>query len=391
MERQRAAPAGGRTSPRPSATSARAAANLRISRNINQPVNGVRPFPALSASSPIRPGATLGTITQVESTGFSSYHALSLIATKRLSRGLLFDTSYTWSKSLDTNSLNSIELQRPGRLRHPESIRPVRLRRAASVRAERDVSVAVQRQRVDARLADRHDRPVAKRQSGQHRHQQRHAERRAEHRASRSRGADSHHRLGRSVVRSRVVRGGQSLRQPRAQRRDRPGVPQHRSVGEQGRSRSRAATACSSAPTRSICSTIRTSARPATSSAVRPSARSREPACRPAKPVRRARFNWWRSCRSDGPAMSRVCGARGCGRGRQHGMGPARGRAASDQARADDSCRPGGIPGQHDDSTRSSRRSCIRIRPSRSTTTPSSWSTKNLARRRTPRCGITSA
>ena len=82
-------------------------ADLRISRNINQPVNGVRPFPTVSAASPIRPGAPLGTITQVESTGFSSYHALSLTATKRLSRGLLFDTSYTWSRSLDTNSLNS--------------------------------------------------------------------------------------------------------------------------------------------------------------------------------------------------------------------------------------------------------------------------------------------
>jgi hypothetical protein len=81
--------------------------NLRISRNLNQPVNGVRPFPALSASSPIRPGATLGTITQVESTGFSNYHAFSVGATKRLSRGLVFDMSYTWSKSLDTNSLNS--------------------------------------------------------------------------------------------------------------------------------------------------------------------------------------------------------------------------------------------------------------------------------------------
>ncbi len=81
--------------------------NLRISRNINQLVDGVRPFPAVSAESPIRPGAALGNITQVESTGFSTYHALSLIATKRLSRGLQFDTSYTWSKSLDTNSLNS--------------------------------------------------------------------------------------------------------------------------------------------------------------------------------------------------------------------------------------------------------------------------------------------
>ena len=81
--------------------------HLRITRNINQPVNGIRPFPTVSASSPIRPGATLGTIMQVESSGFSDYHALSLAASKRLSRGLLFDTSYTLSKSLDTNSLNS--------------------------------------------------------------------------------------------------------------------------------------------------------------------------------------------------------------------------------------------------------------------------------------------
>jgi Carboxypeptidase regulatory-like domain/TonB dependent receptor len=81
--------------------------DLRISRNLNQAIDGVRPFPAVSATSPISPGAPLGNITQVESTGFSSYHALWVSATKRLSRGLLFDSSYTWSKSLDTNSLNS--------------------------------------------------------------------------------------------------------------------------------------------------------------------------------------------------------------------------------------------------------------------------------------------
>jgi hypothetical protein len=81
--------------------------NLRISRNLNQPVNGVRPFPALSATSPILPGTLLGNITQVESTGFSSYKGLWVSATKRLSRGLHFDTSYTWSTSRDTNSLNS--------------------------------------------------------------------------------------------------------------------------------------------------------------------------------------------------------------------------------------------------------------------------------------------
>ena len=81
--------------------------DLRISRNINQPVDGVRPFPAVAASSPILPGTPLGNITQVESSGFSNYHAAWVIVTKRLSRGLQFDTSYTWSKSRDTNSLNS--------------------------------------------------------------------------------------------------------------------------------------------------------------------------------------------------------------------------------------------------------------------------------------------
>jgi hypothetical protein len=81
--------------------------NLRISRNSNQPVGGVRPFPVVASSSPILPGVPLGRITQVESSGFSNYHAAWVALTKRLSSGLQFDTSYTWSKSLDTNSLNS--------------------------------------------------------------------------------------------------------------------------------------------------------------------------------------------------------------------------------------------------------------------------------------------
>jgi hypothetical protein len=81
--------------------------HLRISRNLNQPVDGVLPFDTLSPDSPIRPNAALGNITQVESTGFSRYHALWMSVRKRLSRGLQFNGSYTLSKSLDTNSLNS--------------------------------------------------------------------------------------------------------------------------------------------------------------------------------------------------------------------------------------------------------------------------------------------
>jgi TonB dependent receptor len=83
--------------------------HLRISRNINQPINGgpARPFPNVSTSSPIRPGATLNNIIQIEGSGNSSYNALWLTADKRLSRGLQFNASYTFSKSIDYNSLNS--------------------------------------------------------------------------------------------------------------------------------------------------------------------------------------------------------------------------------------------------------------------------------------------
>lgn len=81
--------------------------HLRISRNINQPVNGVRPFPRLSDSSPLLPGATIGNITQVEGTGNSSYNALWATITHRFARSLQFNASYTWSKSLDYNSLSS--------------------------------------------------------------------------------------------------------------------------------------------------------------------------------------------------------------------------------------------------------------------------------------------
>ena len=84
-----------------------AGSNLRITANINAPVNGVRPFPAVSASSPILPGTPLGNIMQVGSAGFSTYNGGWISITKRLSRGLQVDASYMRSKSLDTNSLNS--------------------------------------------------------------------------------------------------------------------------------------------------------------------------------------------------------------------------------------------------------------------------------------------
>jgi len=80
---------------------------LRIARNINQFINGVRPHPTLSTSSPILPGAPLGNITEVGSLGESHYNALWLTANQRPVRGLQFNASYTLSKSTDYNSLSN--------------------------------------------------------------------------------------------------------------------------------------------------------------------------------------------------------------------------------------------------------------------------------------------
>ncbi len=79
----------------------------RIPINLNQfvtPGGIVRPFPALSASSPILPGATLGNITEQTSLGWSDYKGLWVTANRRLTHGLQLSGSYTLSKSTDTNS-----------------------------------------------------------------------------------------------------------------------------------------------------------------------------------------------------------------------------------------------------------------------------------------------
>jgi carboxypeptidase family protein len=82
--------------------------HLRMSRNINQPINGgPRPFTTLSGSSPISSGASINNITEISSPGNSSYNALWVTANKRLARGLQFNASYTFSKSIDFNSLNT--------------------------------------------------------------------------------------------------------------------------------------------------------------------------------------------------------------------------------------------------------------------------------------------
>ncbi len=85
--------------------------HLRIERNINQYgyASGVatRPYPTLSAASTIRPGAGLGNIGYVDSSSLSNYNALWLTVRKALSHGVQVNSTYTWSKSQDLNSLGS--------------------------------------------------------------------------------------------------------------------------------------------------------------------------------------------------------------------------------------------------------------------------------------------
>jgi hypothetical protein len=80
--------------------------DLNIARNYNQPTNGIRPYQRLSSTSPIDPGMPLGNIVVYESVGNSSYNALWVTLQKQFSTGLQFNTSYTWSKSIDYNSRN---------------------------------------------------------------------------------------------------------------------------------------------------------------------------------------------------------------------------------------------------------------------------------------------
>jgi hypothetical protein len=101
------------------------ATHLQLTQNINQPfvTNGVygstRPFPILSPATSAailpsqcqapHPNCTLGNINQINTGGNSNYNALWATLNKHVSHGLEFTASYTYSKSLDYNSLSTGE------------------------------------------------------------------------------------------------------------------------------------------------------------------------------------------------------------------------------------------------------------------------------------------
>jgi hypothetical protein len=73
--------------------------HLRITGDLNQGINGIRPFKGFSA------------ITVNESVSNSSYNGMWLSAERRLSKNFSLNTSFTWSKSIDNNSVGSSNAQ----------------------------------------------------------------------------------------------------------------------------------------------------------------------------------------------------------------------------------------------------------------------------------------
>jgi len=82
--------------------------HLRARLNQNQPINGVRPYLAIASTSLIAAGKPTNTnIVEVSSVASSNYNAMWLTARKSAKNGLTLNTTYSYSKSLDVNSLGS--------------------------------------------------------------------------------------------------------------------------------------------------------------------------------------------------------------------------------------------------------------------------------------------
>ena len=79
-----------------------------------------------------------------ESVSNSNYNGMWLSAEKRLAKGLTFNVSYTFSKSIDNNSVGSSNPQIQNFYNIASGAGALRFRRAAALRAERHLPAAVQ-------------------------------------------------------------------------------------------------------------------------------------------------------------------------------------------------------------------------------------------------------
>ncbi len=89
--------------------------HMRSRINLNQPFytdafgDQALPFPTVSPSSPILPGQKLNSVMdEWVSNGNSNYNALWTQLTRKFAHGLQFGANYTWSKSLDYNSQDTL-------------------------------------------------------------------------------------------------------------------------------------------------------------------------------------------------------------------------------------------------------------------------------------------
>ena len=85
--------------------------HLRVRVNANQPTNGTnasRPYQTVSGFGLAQPKSlTAANIAEVDSISHSMYNGLWVTATKPLTHGLQFLATYSWTKSMDLNSLGS--------------------------------------------------------------------------------------------------------------------------------------------------------------------------------------------------------------------------------------------------------------------------------------------
>lgn len=88
--------------------------HLLIERNINQYLvpgqtsgPNARPFNTVAGTNGIDSGSALGNIGYRDSDSYSDYNALWVTVRKQLDHGVQFSSTYTWSKSMDINSLGS--------------------------------------------------------------------------------------------------------------------------------------------------------------------------------------------------------------------------------------------------------------------------------------------
>ena len=180
---------------------------LRIPRNINQFVNGVRPYPDAVGDEPDPARRALGNITETDSLGWSDYKGLWLTANQRLIEGPAVQ-----------RVVHAVEVHRHQLAQHrrvnvvqdsnnlADSEGPSDFDVRHRFVDQRDLRAAVQGQPAQGRLAGRRRHAGADRQPGQHRHQHQHVHRREQHAAAGSRRRSGDHRLGDAVVRQQRLR-----------------------------------------------------------------------------------------------------------------------------------------------------------------------------------------